>query len=155
MDMDLYLAQQAALIEQHGYTFVGVFDPDGKDPQFAYSIGLTQFAWPEVLFIGNMRPDYIEIILTDLINKWREAGTYQLGDNMGLIVFKDLSEHPLRVIEVDAHHVLDEYAHQVLRYFDPGEVKFVQVLWPDTNGKFPGEEGYDESQVQPVMPRKN
>lgn len=154
-DLNKFLARQAALIEEHGFTFVGVFDPDGENPPFAYSIGLTQFAWPEIIFVGKMRPDFIEIILTDLIQKWRREGTYQLGDNDGIIVFTDLSEHPVRVIEVSAQHVLDEYAHQVKRYFKPEQVRFVQVLLPDKAGKFPGEEGYDDERQQPVMPRKN
>lgn len=153
MDSDAYQARLAALIELRGYTFIGVFDPEGLNPSFAYSIGLTGRNWPEVLLVGNMNPEVIEIILTDLIEGWKKQGEVVMGDNPGLIVFRDGSEHALRVVEVDTDAVLKDYGCQVPNWFEREQIKFVQVLWPDTSGKYPDEPGYsaDAKMQQPII----
>lgn len=145
MDLSEFRKNQEDLIAKHGYTLVGVFDPEGKEPTFAYSIGLTAFAWPEVIFFGNIRPDFIEAILTDLINHWRADGKVTLGDIDDIIV-----DYPLRVIEVATDPAL-EYAAQVTNYFEPKQIRFVQVLWPDKQGVFPNEPGYDNERAQPIV----
>lgn len=147
-----FYSHLAEKIRTIGFTFVGVFDEDMVEPAFAYSIGLTEKGWPEVLLIGNMRPQIIEIILTDLVKSWIAAGEVKMGDNDGLIVFPDMSEHPLRVVEVPSRLAVEKFCCQVQNFYEKEDVKVVQVLWPDVNGKFPGEEGYDALNMkQPVV----
>jgi hypothetical protein len=154
MDHDAYIEGLRLKIKQHGYTFIGVFDPEGKTPSFVYSIGLTARGWPEVILIGNMNPRIVEIILTDLINSWKEEGRVILGDNPGAIRFADGSSHPLRVVPVDEEETLENWGHQARVFYDPENIQFVQVLWPDLLGTFPDEEGYLERMHQPLLKRK-
>lgn len=151
MDKEAYIAQLKANIARVGYTFVGVFDPDGKDPNFAYSIGLTERGWPEVLLIGNINPAFIEILLTDLIEGWIKAGEVKLGDNPDLIAFADGSSHAMRVVEVDWEEAVTFYGCQVPFFYPDRDIKFVQALWPDKAGVFPDEEGYNVIMVQPIV----
>jgi hypothetical protein len=143
--------QIQARIKEHGYTFIGVFDPDHKDPSFVYTIGLTGQKQAELLLIGNMHPRIIEIILTDLIEEFTRHG-FRTGDIPDQIRFKDGSLHPLRVVAVDSREAMNEYAYQVPQYYPRADIRFMQVLWPDAEGIFPGEIGYNESMVQPQLP---
>lgn len=141
-----------AKIQEHGYTFIGVFDPDGKNPTFAYSLGLSRRGWPEVLLIGNIHPRVIEAILTDLIKSWEANGSPIIGDNADAIKFADGSSHPLRVVPVDATHAVEHYARQAPTYADEHHVEVVQVCWPDQNGVYPQDEGYNTAMTQPLLP---
>jgi hypothetical protein len=155
MDDQEYLEGVASRIAKNGFTLVGVFDPEGKDPPFVYSIGLTQRGWPEVILItACMRPVTIEILLTDLIGRWFKDEKITMGDNPDLIFMRDGSSHSMRVVEVDCNaNVLEKYGCQVPIFFEESDIKFVQVLWPDPAGKFPDEEGYstDPRMIQPLL----
>jgi hypothetical protein len=150
-----YLDGMVSRIAKHGYTLVGVFDPEGKDPPYVYSVGLTQRGWPEVILVtACMRPQTIETLLADLLAQWFHAEKVVMGDNPDLLFMRDGSSHALRVVDVDNNDViLNDYAGQVGIFFEEDDVKFVQVLWPDKSGKFPDEEGYstEPSMIQPIL----
>lgn len=140
-------------IGEHGFTLIGVFDPEKKLPTFVYSIGLTERGWPEVLFIGNLNPAIIEILLTDLIEGWVKAGEVKMGDNPDLIAFGDGTSHALRVVDIPLNEAISEYGCQVPYFYPDMDIRFVQALWPDKAGKFPDEEGYNTSMTQPIVGR--
>ncbi len=148
MDLESFIEGRKALIKEHGFTLIGVFDPEEVDPNFVYSIGLTERGWPELIFIGDINPVYVEVILTDLIRLWEEEGKPVLGKVDGIIV-----NYPLRLVEVDAAEASEKYGYQVRNFYPYQDIKFVQVLWPDKQGVFPDEPGYDNERSQPVIGR--
>lgn len=137
-------------IKKNGFTFLGVFDPEGKTPMFVYSVGLTGRGWPEVLLVGNMNPKITEIILTDIIKSWEERGEPLIGDNHDIIRFADGTPQPLRVREASEAAARD-YAVQARFYYNTDDIKVVQVMWPDTDGKFPDDQGYNTVMQQPII----
>ncbi|USV40929.1 DUF4262 domain-containing protein [Xanthomonas phage BUDD] len=139
-------------IEMYGYTMVGVFDPEGNDPGFVYTIGLTERGWPEVIMIGNIHPMIAEQFLADMIAKWGKAEKVIMGDNLDVIQFQDRSVHPIRVIDVNQNKAAENYAIQAKRFYPEHNVKYVQALIPDRFGRFPDEPEYDQSkQAQPII----
>lgn len=138
-----------ARIEALGFTLIGVTD---SNPRWVYSVGLTGRGWPEVIMIGNIPLDYVEPIMTDLINGWLDHGRVMMGMNQDVIRFADGTSHGLRIIDVPAKEASEKYACQVGQFYPGHELRFVQALFPDVNGKYPDEEGYDhEKCVQPII----
>ena len=151
MNRDEYEAVLRSRIELNGFTLIGVFG--GPGPDFVYSVGLTARGWPEVILIGSINPAFVEQILTDLISSWFKAEKVILGDNPDMISFADGSSHALRVMEVNKVEALVNYGAQVLFFYPDQDVRFVQALWPDVNGRFPDEPGFKRPETQPIIGR--
>lgn len=139
-------------IEKYGFTLVGVFDPEGNEPGFVYTIGLTERGWPEVIMIGNIHPMIAEQFLSEMIANWGKAEKVIMGDNLDLIQFQDKSVHPIRVIDVNQNKAEQKYACRAKHLYPDRDVKYVQALIPDRFGRFPDEPEYDQSkQAQPII----
>lgn len=139
-------------IAANGFTYIGVFDPEGKDPTFVYSLGNTERGWPELILIGNMNMRTTEALLNQIQEVWQGENKPVLGDIPNMIVFQDGTEHPLRLVEVDAAATIKQYAYQVQHFYPDVPHRFVQVLWPDKNGRFPNDAQYDHTVRQPQLP---
>lgn len=152
MNRNLSLDAELMLkMEMFGFTMIGVM-PEGKLPAFVYTIGLTQRGWPEVIMVGNVHPAIAEQLINDLIAGWSKKEKVIMGDNDGLLVFKDGTQHPIRVLTADANKALNDYACGVPNFFPNDELSFVQALIPDRFGRFPDEPDYDQSkQAQPLI----
>ncbi|WEM34228.1 DUF4262 domain-containing protein [Xanthomonas phage X1] len=149
---EMLAIELAVKIELNGYTMVGVFDPEDKDPGFVYTVGLTERGWPEVIMVGNIHPMIAEKLITDLISGWQKKEKFVMGDNEGLLVFRDGTEHAIRVVEADTGKALEEYATAVGIFYSDMPVGFVQALIPDRFGRFPDDPEYDQSkQAQPII----
>ena len=140
-----------AKIAKHGYTFIGVFDPERKAPNFVYSIGLVERGWPEVLMVGNVPPAVAESILTDLVKHWVDSGGPMFGLIPGMIRIRE-QLHPLQVVAIDAQYAQDHYAFQIKHFYPHIDADVVQVLWPDERGRFPNHTEYNQELTQPLLP---
>ena len=114
------------------------------DPAFAYSIGRTVKDRPELLVTGSLHPDTLQYI----INRVAE-----LDDATPLSAGMDLDEvlegYKVRLVRVGDLEEAQMFG--VSRQFGTDDTSALQILWPDSEGRFPGEEGYEYGDAQPVF----
>lgn len=135
--------------------FVGP-ESDGSLPPFTYTIGLAKHGYPDLYIAGAMEPQTIAFILNQLYSYWSEHGFTLgevngiLGNNLGLMLLPivDASKMSTGVNRM----YYEAYPDHIKR--SPELPLFVQVLWPDTEGKYPTEDGYNTDFIQPVYATK-
>lgn len=127
-------------IERVGWFAIGVsptVDDVDPGPLFMYSIGFYNYSkHPEFIIVG-LHPDQAHPMLHGLFERVRRGERFedgQLDDGVleGYNVrFKALppAGRPLNVAR---------------NYFELDELPALQVLWPDSNGVFPDEDGFEE-----------
>lgn len=143
--LDRVVADACELIEKHGHMVTGVFGEDVAE-NFCYTVGRTEADKPE-LWLGQLPPQLAQQILNRLalgldVTAPREVTAEEAEFSCGFRVVGpvDAQRFPLGMAarlygrEADAYSVL-------------------QVLWPDDEGRFPGEDGYDAERFpQTVLP---
>lgn len=157
-----YDVQMAELIKEHGWACQGVFATvEEPAPSFVYTVGLSCIrqgyaAWVDAppgagffdhpeLFIVGLDPHVGTSFLNDLGTRVKDGATLAAGD-----VFDDIANLPLRLISIDSQMAEMNFANA---YFaTPARaVDALQVCWPDTQGRFPWENGYDiDPRIQPL-----
>lgn len=131
-----YMADLATKIATYGHACVGVFDPDGP-VMFTYTIGLAIEGGCEYVIAG-MDPRQATGVLNGFAEQVRD-GFRPLEGASSRDVLVDL---PVRFVTMGP----DNEAHQARNYWAGGEapVRIVQMLWPDAQGRLPGDPAMDE-----------
>ncbi|OJJ14267.1 hypothetical protein BKI52_43050 [marine bacterium AO1-C] len=129
---------------------VAYINTDGYNPRFGYSIGLfKQFHHPEILLIG-LDSDSTEAIINNAKNQIVEGTRFIEGVN-----YPDfLIDLPVQFIEVQPAHFPD-YMGYASWYNDYQDFPVLQMIWPDKDGNFPWDEGFNEKFKfeQPLLDR--
>jgi hypothetical protein len=140
---DDYLAHIADLIEGRGWAVQGVAGRSMQD-SFSYTVGLTAKDRPE-LWCATLHPKQATLLLNALGDKALEAPL-----PVGVDIDIDWSV-PVRLrgpVAVDEAEVF--VASSI---YPDHPVTVMQVLWPDSHGVFPDEDGYDRARYpQRVLP---
>jgi hypothetical protein len=132
--MNDFLDRTRRLIAEHGWSLVSVHD----DVVFVYTCGLTAKDLPEVVIAG-LSGDTAAGLLNDVVKRILDAPPGPAdGENI-----EGIANFPLRLHTIEDPVVL-EHIPRVARVIAGGEVRLRQLLWPDTQGRFPGEAGFDE-----------
>jgi hypothetical protein len=141
--------QQA--IDAHGCLVMGVFPTETSELQvsFSYSIGLP-ITFPgaaEVLIIG-LDPDSSQQIINTIVALMKKGKRFADGDQARGII----KRLPLAFRTVATHHYAD-YMGQAIEYHGGSNWSLLQVIWPDTKGKFPWQAGFEERfrEKQPLL----
>lgn len=134
-------------IHLHGLSLTGVVD---AEPPFVYSAGRTLQNLPELFMVG-----YAEIPqFAGIINNVHEAQTTEgLHVHDGDVLDGFLGRgYQLAVRRADP--VKAEMNATLHLFRDSGlEVQAFQLVWPDIEGRFPWDDGWDsERWVQPLYP---
>lgn len=113
---------------------MSVFDPEGEDPPFAYTVGLEfLYEHPELLVYG-LPPDLSGALLNGL------AGAVQEGRRFGPGEICSTDEFGLG-FDVKFGTVLEHHREDIMLtacWFHGGSgFRALQLLWPDENGRFP------------------
>jgi len=126
---------------------------------FFYTIGLCAKHLPELILFANTLPQTAANIVNAVADRLVD-GRVKVED--GLLVPDILANHNLKLrLLGDLWGFTDEtelshfsfgirFATKHKDLFDP-RLSAIQVLWPDPNGVFPDEEGYDPQQTQPLL----
>lgn len=110
---------------------------DGSLP-FVYTIGNHDRGLPELLLIGSCE-GAIGHVLNDLSEQMIAMGSaFKDGDTPSF--GGDPSNMAVRVIRARPE-VKDEYTIQTGQHYGHEDYAVMQVIVPDPNGKFPGDEG--------------
>ncbi|MCX4578061.1 DUF4262 domain-containing protein [Streptomyces sp. NBC_01571] len=123
-------------VESVGWSWIWVFDPgEPAVPSFAYTIGLFRtFSHPEVVVVG-LPESTSHAVLEAVFDSVESGARYASGS---------VSDEILNGFSVrfeDVSSVLAEENLVQAFVFNSGEVEVLQMVWPEKNGKFPGDDG--------------
>lgn len=143
----------AAKVAQGRFAVFRVFPtPDRPGLPFMYTAGLTSHGLPEIIITGPVVPWVQQYMIDTLLGLYQERGVF-LGETKELL---DLG-YRADLVEVDCSSELvrDDYIVQALEFYrgTGKKVRLVQIRWPDTQGRLPGEDGYDGADKQVLLPR--
>jgi hypothetical protein len=136
--------EQAILdtIEEHGWFCTAVFDPDGKAPEFAYSVGFTEtLGQPEFIVFG-LPTEVANAILWDVFRALKAGRVPEDGQSWpDLVVGYDCvirHVHPTQVTREHLNSAIWFWGDPAVR----GEpLTAYQIVWPDRDGRFPWDPG--------------
>lgn len=141
-------------IHQHGWHVVGVPD-DEKGPGFCFTVGIyLRTLQPEILMMGvPIEPTHQ--VLNTIAEYLMAGGT--ITPDMRYPDFVDEREVLFRPMHQTQFH---EYLGCANWFYRPSGTPFpaLQCIWPDLQGRFPHEEGFDSRfvgrQIDLSLPRK-
>lgn len=141
-------------VREHGCQVNFIFDPDGEEPGFSYSIGFPQTVdQPEVITFG-LPMNVMKFMINDTLRQCR-AGL-SLAD--WVVVDGLLEGHRCILREVRKENIVPEYVNSAMWYHrwsmgtPLGAV--MQLVWPGAvDGLFPWEAGCAENvrSLQPAL----
>lgn len=131
-----HLEDLERLIEQYGWAVQAVMD---KRP-FAYTVGLWREKGRPELIIRGLNP---ESAISALNNAAEELLKREAPWKPGMLLEEVFSGFAAKLVPIEPEKVA--VFLKTLKYFTDETVQAWQVLWPDRQGKFPGEKGADES----------
>jgi hypothetical protein len=140
--------QQEEHIKEYGFTVMNIFAGEDGSPAYAYTIGNFRLDWPEILLIGNLGQRAPMMMIHAVIDAWRQAGRPSAGD----IKVEGLNIPCVRMKVVAPHVAQQRYTKQVRHFKGDENYTVMQLLWPDDQGHFPDEPGYNPKFVQPILP---
>lgn len=145
--MDMNADQTAAYhksvdenIRMYGYHVTFVFSEDA--PSFCYSTGVYKsFGIPE-LFISSLPQNLSHQLVEQYVDRFKNGEPILINEQID-----DLNERfPVYLIEADIDQ-LRAYVLSSIRFYQTDPFQYIQLIYPDTKGLFPGEPGYDYDQV--------
>ena len=128
-------------IRESGYNLTHVFEStDG--PSFTYSTGIYKtFRIPEI-FISSLPPGLCSQLTENYIKSFKEKELVPLNEQLDYLI----DRFPVYLIEVPIPNLTD-YVLTSIRFYKDEHYKYVQIIFPDTMGRFPNDIGYDYDQV--------
>ncbi|MEO9497619.1 MAG: DUF4262 domain-containing protein [Vibrio splendidus] len=126
-------------IDLHDWAHMGIQGCASGDTPFDYTIGLTEMNLPELLICLPIRKEIANMILHNVIEQWKKKG-YFVGRSDDI-----LHGMPIELVEIDPIEACEEFMIQVPQYYKISacDVKAVQIVLPDQNGKLPRDDGYN------------
>lgn len=123
------------LMLEHGYTVQGVFAVRDGQTSFCYTIGLTAHGWPELIVLGpcEMGGELLNRLVEHLMRVGEEPTAGELPDFLG-------TGYALRLRECAPFTGNFPFSMAGI-LFGRDEVRGLQVLLPDDEGRYPGEDG--------------
>jgi hypothetical protein len=135
----LLVKKVRADINRHGWSDMSIFPvKDHEGEPWNYSVGLSETCnHPELCIVG-MRQDQAHSILWSAVNLIKD-GTVLEPDTY---VDKIIERWPIAILEVSDIHGHDYPLSMAVDFY--GEVPANQLVWPDMEGRFPWQDGFDE-----------
>ena len=125
-------------IAEHGWAVEMIPAGDSpEEPEFAYTIGLHRsFGHPELLLVG-LPPEVSHEILNLCGDRVSAGESFVDGARVGEV----LEGMDVQFREVCARASFEEYVGYALWYYGDESFRLMQLMWPDAEGRFPGEPG--------------
>lgn len=136
-------------VRERGCQILGIVG-DERAPNYAFSIGLYLNYGQAELIVFGLDPNVACIIINNIRDRAAIGRTYAAGD-----VCDDLLvDQKVCFVEVPLHEY-SAYLGTAIWFYEklPRPFPCVQIVWPDRQGWFPWETGYDASlkKCQPVL----
>jgi hypothetical protein len=137
--MEEYERNILAHIEEHGCSITSVFDPDGEDPPFSYSIGIAQSAGaPELIVLGL--DSKISHWLVNEYNRRVRAGE---RFSNGVLYLGFLEGFAVQFGPV-ARHYRGQHMRSACWLHGGPDFEALQLIWPSTSGIWPWDPEADD-----------
>jgi hypothetical protein len=136
-------------VTRHGWA-VEVIRAEGDLPAFAYTIGLHRsFGGPEIIVVG-LRHEVMHAMLNACGERLRAGESLPVGTPFAGI----LDDYPVLFRPVRSPESYREHMGYALWFYDGPHFPLWQLVWPDKEGRFPGEEGANPvmKTQQPLLP---
>ena len=136
-------------IHQHGVHILNVFDPEGRDPKFNYSVGLWHsYKHPEILLYG-LDADISTQLINDIAAKCRN------GDPLpthGVVSPEYVQSFDVQFVEVPKSEYKEHFGWARWLY-QGDEFPVLQMVFPDKNGNWPWSDDASDAfkWFQPVL----
>lgn len=125
--------------------------PSDENPPYVYTVGMTLIGAPELIVFG-LPPQVAASMIHKMFAEMRMGNRPK---NQKDII--DLASVPLRLENV-SRSAVDEFTGQGDAYLvsHGHRPKYQQLMWPDEQGIFPNEKGFDERYraTQPYLGKK-
>ncbi|MBL0745652.1 DUF4262 domain-containing protein [Chryseolinea lacunae] len=127
-------------INEFGYHLTNVFESKER-PSFFYSTGIYKsFNLPEI-FIPSLPHGLCCEIADNYVKAFKDKRVVPRNEKL-----QHLSgRFPIFLIDVPTSRLTD-YVLSSVWYYKDGNYEYVQVIYPDTQGHFPNDAGYDYDQ---------
>ena len=119
-------------IAKYGCHVVSVFDPEGKQPPFSYSIGIQGTSGaPEAIVIG-VRPELGHYMVNEYNAQVRKGVRFERAKQYpGFLEGFNVYVEPAKAA------LLAEYTLGCNRYYEGADYSVVQLIYPTTAGVWP------------------
>jgi Domain of unknown function (DUF4262) len=146
--VDLHEEFIRSAVQEHGWSVQLIPEGGDGEPAFAYSVGLHKTVGAGELIVLGLGLDSMGAMINRLGDKLRAGERPRPGEDIDEI----LEGFPVRLRRVATRQ--DERAHVGYALWFNGGADFPlwQVLWPDREGRFPGEPGCTVERWQPLLP---
>lgn len=141
--------QVDGLVAEGGWLVMGVGGSE-TEPGFCYTIGLHSLGLPEVIIMG-LPPTNGQTLLNDVGFMMKEqGGPVEFGKS-----YDEFANLPTQFVEVDEQYIKEYMCQAGFYYGESTPLKAIQMVWPDTQGKFPWDMEFEERfrAVQPILTR--
>lgn len=126
---------------------LGVVDGKGGSPAFCYTVGATAFGLPELLLVGSADPDFAGLLQDCVEIQIRRGRAFEDQERIDIG-----GAFPVLASQADSL-MAEEYVRQASDFFHQ-TVEVVQILVPDTAGRYPGDPDVDPIyKIQPILRR--
>jgi hypothetical protein len=135
-------------IESFGVHILHIFDPEGVDPEYSYSVGLWHTQnHPEVLIYG-LKSDLRQSVINYIKNEIKLGGSFRDGESAEGV----LQGFTVYFQALPLHHY-KKHLGWAKWFYGGNDFPVVQMLWPTTSGVYPWDETASESllAMQPVL----
>ncbi|MBB4803948.1 hypothetical protein HNP37_004028 [Flavobacterium nitrogenifigens] len=135
----LYFKNVYDNISSKGYHVTAVLEEKNVTP-FAYSTGIFEnFNIPE-LFISGLGPNLSGQIIENYVEKYK-SDKIQLNKKIDDLI----DTFPIYLIKVKNDDLL-EYVLTSVKFYKNKKFEYLQLIFPDLNGKFPNDLSYNYDQ---------
>jgi len=132
-------------IIKYGHQVIGVLADEESGHRFAYSVGRSVKDLPELVVNGPL-PQKVAQHMINEAARLQDEEDIPLADGYEFEPNTLIAGFPVRVVKVDPAR---SQMFQALFLFGD-DIEALQLVWPDTNGAWPGEPGYTERYFQPI-----
>ncbi|MCC7128421.1 MAG: DUF4262 domain-containing protein [Microbacteriaceae bacterium] len=128
------------MVDTYGWAIRHVLGSSTAVP-FSYTVGLTSRGWAELVITG-LPAEIAEAFIRNAVDLQESSGTFQAGEQSS-----ELTESgSVVMLRVEDRSGLTA-AERML-----GDFEALQLVWPDSNDRLPGEVGYRNSpDAQPLL----
>lgn len=135
-----------AAIERYGHTVISVFGEEDRS-SFFYSIGLAAAQLPELVVVAALYPDTgTHAVNRAAICMRKQERAFHEGEEFDIGFSTPVRAHNPKNLA----NTRRQYTRQAGQYWRREDYPVQQIIFPDANGKWPGQQGYN-MHTQPLL----
>jgi hypothetical protein len=126
-------------IERVGWSVIGIEDSEeGEDvPTYSFSVGIYHTLGQSELLVMGLKPQTATVLINNIGEAMRQGRRFAAGDRA-----EDVANMPVAFVAVDPAHYR-KYVGYIRWLYRGSGFPLLQCVWPDGQGVFPWEPGYD------------